>query len=149
MNSVKSLIFVAALATGAYANGALAADSSAPMAQSEGMTHHWQMDPVKRAAMIDHHLQKLHDALNLQPAQESAWQHYAATVKTTFNQPHPVFDPNSTLPERVNQHVRMMESHLANMKRLAAATTIFYRTLTPAQQQTLNEKTRFSEAGSH
>jgi Spy/CpxP family protein refolding chaperone len=142
MKYFKSLMVVAALAATSSASGAYAADSSAPMAPPEGMTQqHEHRDPAKHAEMVDRHLQKLHDALNLQPAQEAAWTRYADTIKAECAAMQPGMDDNAALPERLQHRIQMSEKHLAALKKQAVAAKALYKVLTPEQQQILNQKT--------
>ncbi len=91
-------------------------------------------------------LQQLHDALNLRPDQDAAWQDY---VRSTAVDPQEMAQRREgaqrmaglTAPARVDLSVQMMKLDLASLQRRGAALKLFYASLTPEQQATFDRET--------
>jgi len=95
------------------------------------------------------HLKALHDALNIRPDQEGAFQAFAASMKPGDQGSRPeemgrgAHDMASmTTPERLDAMGRMMEEHMARMRdrfqRHATAVKALYAVLSPEQRRTLD-----------
>ncbi|MBV8679484.1 MAG: Spy/CpxP family protein refolding chaperone [Aquitalea sp.] len=140
MKLIKSLVIVGLL-------GGVAATTVHAMGQSncamggDGMKEHmWQMDPAKRQAMMEKHLQMLHDKLKIQPAQESAWKTYTEALKPAQMPAMPAAKPGATLPERMDGHLQMMQQHMDMMQKHVAATKALYQQLSPEQQKLFDQE---------
>ena len=94
-------------------------------------------------------LKALHDALNIRPDQESAFQAFAASMRPGDRGPgsegmeHKSQDSASmTTPERLDAMARMMDEHMARMRerfqRHATAVKALYAALSPEQRHTLD-----------
>jgi hypothetical protein len=121
-----SLVAATATATFAQAPGALAAPHA-------GMMHHQQHDPADMA-------KRLHDTLQLTPAQEPALQTFLSAVQPTGEmRDHMNGDrddwKNLTTPQRLDKMQAMMADHQQMFARHADAVRRFYAALTPAQQK--------------
>lgn len=132
--------------------GLLAAQAqpvSAPVAPQPGASapaqgwHHraerGNFDPVARA---QDHLARLKTELKITPAQDKAWQGFAAqvsqqaeTMKKRFAQrPDPKAEAQMHAPERMAQHLAQMQERLKDMQALRDRVADLYAVLTPAQQ---------------
>jgi len=89
---------------------------------------------------------KLHDALKLTPAQEPAWKaltdhfHQQMTAMQADRQSMPTRAAMEKMsaPERMENHLMMMQKHLAMMQTELSALKSLYAVLTPEQQATMN-----------
>jgi hypothetical protein len=87
---------------------------------------------------------KLHDALQLTPAQEPAWATYQAALK-----PGAMMDAHGDhaalaalpAPARMEKMIAMGKQHIALMESRLAALNTFYAVLTPAQKQVFDKNT--------
>lgn len=88
----------------------------------------------ERAAL---HQQKLHDQLQLTPAQNAAWSTYTAAFEPARRGEHPARGAWKSLPapERLAKRIDMSKQHIAQMESRLAALTAFYEVLTPAQKK--------------
>ena len=95
------------------------------------------------------HLKALHDALNIRPDQEGAFQAFAASMRPGDRGPGPEgMEHRSqdaagmTTPERLDATSRMMDEHMARMRerfqRHATAIKALYAVLSPEQRRTLD-----------
>lgn len=141
MKLIKSLLIVGLLG-GAAATTVHAMGKSDDCAMGgKGMAAHmWQMDPAKREAMMEKHLQMLHDKLKIQPAQEAAWKTYIAAIKPLPTQTQTPLKPDAKLPEQLDSHLKMMQQHLDMMQKHVAATKALYQQLTPEQQKQFDQE---------
>ncbi len=98
------------------------------------------------AAQPQVELGRLHDALRLSPAQETAWHAYAVAVAANSQtdarrRVAEEMMPTLSTPRRI----MLMESALAadevDLRREGAAVIAFYGQLTPGQQQTFDRET--------
>lgn len=97
--------------------------------------HHWPMDSAKRDAMMAKHMQKMHDTLKIQPAQEAAWKDFVASMKP-MNPPKPsADDAKLSAPDRMEKGMKMNQEQM--QQRLDALKT-FYKQLTPEQQKIMD-----------
>jgi len=91
-------------------------------------------------------LQRLHDALNLRPDQDAAWQDYARSTAVDPQESMRRRDASErmaalTAPGRVDLSVQMMRADLASLQRRGAALKLFYASLTPEQQASFDRET--------
>lgn len=95
-------------------------------------------------------LNRLHEALNLSPAQQGAWQVYVAAIR-----PDPATDarrreaarmmPTLNTPRRVDLINAEMDAEMAAMHRQGQAAKIFYAQLSPEQQRVFDQLTYQSQ----
>ena len=104
-----------------------------------GMGHgHGPMAGVDPAARVESHLSDLKAQLKITPAQETAWQAYAAQAKqqaasmqATRAQKQ---DAAVSAPERMAQHAAAMQQRAAGMTAMTTAFSALYAVLTPEQK---------------
>lgn len=95
------------------------------------------------------HMKALHEALNIRPDQEGAFQAFAASMRSGDHDQRaedmgrePQATAGMTTPERVDAMGRMMDEHMARMRerfqRHATAVKAFYAVLSPEQRRTLD-----------
>ena len=120
--------------------------SALPAMAAEGQPHQYaatKFDPAKMQERMEQHAKRMHDALKITPAQESAWQAYLSALKSNMPQ-RGQFDraafKNMSAPERMEKRIEMAKSHIASMENNLAATRTFYAVLTPEQQKIFDEK---------
>lgn len=112
-----------------------------------------KFDPAKMQEHMDQRAQRMHDALKITPAQESAWQAYLSALKANMPQ-RGQFDraafKQMPAPERMEKRIEMSRNHITRMESNLAATKTFYAQLTPEQQKIFDEKAaRFSNHRHH
>lgn len=130
--------------------------SPAVSAMAQDTPHHQyaatKFDPAKMAEHMDKRAQKLHDALKITPAQESAWQTYLSAIKADMPQPGQ-FDRAAfremPAPQRMEKMIEMSRSHTARMENHLTALKTFYAVLTPEQQKTFDHAMGHFGAGHH
>lgn len=88
--------------------------------------------------------QKLHDALKLTPAQESAWNSYVAARKPAAQgergqRPDRAAWKAMPAPQRLEQRIAMQKRRTEAMEARLASLTAFYAVLTPEQQKVFDE----------
>ena len=124
---------------------------SAPMAMHDG---HGQAD---HAARMREHMQRrmesLKRILQITPAQEGAWNTWAAAMKPSgqmmqMRGQHQEL-ARMTTPERIDRMRQLRTQRNAEMDRRADATKTFYAQLTPAQQKAFDEVSLRFFAGRH
>lgn len=89
------------------------------------------MDPAQRA-------QRLHDELQITPAQEAAFQTWQAAMQPPAERPERPDRAGLTTPQRLDQELAMAAQRQAQMKVRADATKRFYNQLTAAQRTTMD-----------
>ena len=153
---VSALAFAAALGFAAVAQ---AQPAPPPPPPPPGMAMHaWNRDGGgdPRAMHAMHaaaRLKALHDALNIRPDQEGAFQAFAASMKPEPGPDGPggpgadgMRDSSDmrrmTVPERLDQMARKLDERVARMReglaRHAAAVKALYAVLSPEQRHTLD-----------
>lgn len=102
----------------------------------------WQEHFAKRQA-------KLHEALKLTGAQESAWATYQAAIKPSAMGAHGdrAAWAGLSAPARMEKMIAMSKQHTAAMESHLAALNTFYSVLTPAQKQVFDQNTRGGRGG--
>lgn len=131
-----ALAGAALLALGA---GAVATAQPTPPAADAGRpAAHTQMREHMRER-VEARAKQVHDALNLRPGQEAAWQAMVGEVRAGFRHDGPRGErPNAaamTTPERLDFMAARMAEHQARFQRTAAAVKRFYAQLDPQQQK--------------
>lgn len=86
---------------------------------------------------------KLHDALQLSGAQESAWAAYQAAIKPAAMDMHGDRAAWASMPApaRMEQMIAMSKQRTAAMESHLVALNTFYSVLTPAQKKVFDENT--------
>lgn len=147
MKLIKSLLIVGLLGTVAATTVHAMGKGDCAMGSDGMKSHMWQIDPAKREAMMEKHLQMLHDKLKIQPAQEAAWKTYMAAIKPLPPQAQPPIKPDARLPEQLDGHLKMMQQHLDMMQKHVTATKALYQQLTPEQQKQFDQEGQRMQAG--
>jgi len=101
-------------------------------------------------AQMDRHIQeheaRLHDALKLTATQEPAWKtltdsiHQQMAAEEAERKTRPAHSDTEKLsaPQKLEEHLAMMQKHLSAMQTRLAALKSFYAVLSPEQQATMN-----------
>ena len=99
-------------------------------------------------AFIGHHveparrLEAFKQKLQLSPAQEGAWNTFAASIRPApMQRPDRAEFARLTTPERIDRMKQMRAQRMAEMDKRADATKTFYATLNPQQQKVFDEAT--------
>jgi len=103
--------------------------------------HDGARSPERMKERIAQRQAELHDKLNLNAGQESAWQAFvAATVPNgQWKRPDRAEWDKLPAPERMEKQLALMKEREAHMAERLAATKAFYATLTPEQQKIFDE----------
>ena len=151
MKSIRTTLIATALMAG-LTGLALAQNTTAPadntrIGRMEKMREHKNEHKGERHTQ---HLAELKSKLNLQAAQEPAWnsftqsmQHPAQTAK-----PERASFEKMTTPERLDQMQAMKAQRDAHMQQRAEATRAFYATLSVEQKQVFDKETARMMKGS-
>ncbi len=118
----------------------------AQTAPAEGRHGHAATQEQRMAKWGEHFAKrqaKLHDALQLTPAQESAWAAYQSAIRPTTP---PAMGArgdwaNLSAPARMEKMIALTEQRTATMKAHLGALNTFYSTLTPAQKKVFDANT--------
>ncbi len=146
MNTIRKSIVIGLTVLGlAGSTFAVQAQEAKPAVTADQPAHkghhhkgHKHGDRAERHAQ---RAQKLHDALKLTPAQETAWASYTAAIK-------PAARPERgekgawkamSAPERMEQRLAMAKQRVEKMEARLTATSTFYATLTPEQKKLFDE----------
>lgn len=143
MNTIRKnvLIALAALSLGGAAVGAQAqtpapAPAQHALAAHAGHAGHADLTPEQRKARMAERSAKrqaaLHDALKITPAQEPAFNAFAASMKPAMHGDRAQWAGLSA-PERMSKHIAMMQARLD-------ALNTFYSTLTPEQKKLMDQQ---------
>lgn len=102
-------------------------------------------DAAKMQKRFDAHMAELKKALQLTPAQESAWAEFMNGMRPPAAQPkrpdREALEKMST-PQRLDQMQALRKQHQEQMDKREAATRAFYARLTPEQQKRFDDQTR-------
>lgn len=139
----------AALAGGAMAQTPPAAAPAGPAAAPRMQMHgdgqgYGRMDPAKRQEWANKRLAELKQKLQITPAQEGAWNAFAAAHQppaTPMMRPDREAMARLTTPERIDQMRALRAQRNAEMDRRMEATKSFYAALTPDQRKQFDEQT--------
>lgn len=114
----------------------------------EGPGHGWhgRKDPARMEQMVNKKLSALKEALKITPAQESAWNTFAATMKPPTpgmdKRPEPAELEKLALPQRIDAlhsfHTQHMATMNAHMEKRDNAMKALYATLSAEQQKIAN-----------
>ena len=152
MKSLPALAFAAAVALAGAATAQMGPPPPPPGAMG-GPGHGWQGMREHHAMRAEARLHALHDALNIRPDQEGAFQAFAASMKPEPGPDGPggpgadgMRDSSDmrrmTVPERLDQMARKLDERVARMReglaRHAAAVKALYAVLSPEQRHTLD-----------
>ena len=136
-------LLIAGLCSAFALSPVFAAATDASAAAMEGMHgHRMHFDAAKREEMAEKYLQREHDQLKIQPAQEKAWQAYAAAVKGTLGLAPAHMDAQATAPERLDNRLKVMQHRVAALQKQSVALKALYQQLTPQQRQQLDQDAR-------
>ena len=100
-----------------------------------------KFDPVKFAERRAARQQKLHDALKLDAAQETAWNRYMAAVqpKAPAGRAERVDFKALNAPQRAEKMLEFSKLRVQHQETRLAALKTFYAALSPEQQKTFDE----------
>ncbi|UGQ46759.1 Spy/CpxP family protein refolding chaperone [Massilia endophytica] len=140
MNTLrKSLIIgMTVIGMGSAAFSAHAQDAAAKPRHAYAET---KFDPAKFAERRAARQQKLHDALKLNAAQETAWQHYMAAIKPQMpaGRPDRVDFKSLSAPEKMEKMLERSKMRIERQEAHLSALKTFYAVLTPEQQKTFDQ----------
>ncbi len=147
---IKPLIITTVLATSALWAQAQTPPPVAPM-QGHAMKHQSRMDPAKMQQRMATRHAALKAKLNLNAAQEGAWNDYLAAMQPPANgmmgksrdERRKMFEELKamTTPQRLDQMAAMKAERDTQMDRRHQATRNFYDTLTAEQQKVFDTNT--------
>ena len=141
MNILRKSLIIGVTAIGIGASGFSAQAQETPRKHDYATT---KFDPAKRAEHFQARQQKLHDALKLTAAQETAWQTYIAAIQP--KQPVGRADRASfkdlPAPQRMEKWLEFSKVRLQEQENHLAALKTFYATLTPEQQKIFDQQAR-------
>jgi len=106
-------------------------------------------DDCMHAQMAKHmqdHEAKLHDSLKLTAAQEPAWKTFSDSIHqqmSAMQAEHKTMPSKADMdklsaPEKLENHLAMMQKHMTAMQNHLTALKTFYAVLTPEQQAIMN-----------
>ena len=98
-----------------------------------------------RAQKHQKHLSDMKVFLQLQPAQEAAWNSFESVMKTPMKRhtpPVPAEFEKMTTPERIDKMMAVKNERDAEMAKRMNATKTFYAALTPVQQKVFDTHTQ-------
>lgn len=139
MNTLRKSFIIGMTVIGlGSAIAAQAQETTAPQQRAYAAT---KFDPAQRAERVAQRQQKLHDALKLTPAQESAWKTYIAAIQpqTPIGRADRVALKDLPAPQRLEKHIELSRQRLAKQESRLAALKTFYAVLTPEQQKTFDQ----------
>lgn len=144
---LKSALLAVLLASAGVSAFARGAGDCGPM-MGDGPRHErmGQMNPERMNAWIDRRMGALKAALKLTPAQEGAWNSFAAAMKPPADLADRLAQHKEIAklptPERIDKMKALRTQHMdqmtAAMDQRGEATKVFYATLTPEQQKTFD-----------
>jgi LTXXQ motif family protein len=123
----------------------------APWMMGTGRHHGMMMAPGMIQAFAEGKLAFLKSWLNITEAQSGTWTAFADVVRAQAKSiaesrqkrmPTPDQPAELTLPQWVDQHLQMMDEHLAAMKKVKPALDALYQALTPEQRQKADQLIR-------
>lgn len=140
MKSIRTTLIATALMAG-LTGLALAQNTTAPtdtprVGRMEKMREH-------KAERHTQHLTDLKSKLNLQAAQETAWNTFTQSMQhpASMARPERATFEQMTTPERLDQMQAMKAQRDAHMQQRAEATKAFYATLSADQKQVFDQET--------
>jgi protein CpxP len=149
MNTLRKSFIIGMTVIGlGSAIAAQAQEATAPQHHAYATT---KFDPAKHAERVAQREQKLHDALKLTAAQESAWKTYLAAIKpqTPIGRADRVSLKDLPAPQRMEKQLEFSKQRLEKQEARLAALKSFYAVLTPEQQKTFDQASRHEGRGHH
>jgi hypothetical protein len=147
MKSIRTTLIATALMAG-LTGLALAQNTSAP---TDG-PRVGRMEKVREHKAERHaqHLTELKAKLNLQAAQEPAWNTFTQSMQhpARMDRPERATFEQMTTPERLDQMQAMKAQRDAHMQQRAEATKVFYAMLNTDQKQVFDQETARMMKGS-
>jgi len=150
--NLKTLVIVLA-ASGLLASGvSLAEPAKTPTGTGMEELGQQELKGGEWAEFMAFKLEKLHTALKLNPAQETAWSEWSGTIKAD----RPEWKErgkesenwkNLTVPERMEKKLAFAKEHVGKLEERLAATKAFYAKLSPEQRQTFDKECTFGSHG--
>lgn len=147
MKSIRTTLIATALMAGltglALAQNTTAPSDNARVGRMEKMREH-------KAERHAQHLTELKSKLNLQGAQEPAWNSFTQSMQhpARMARPERATFEQMTTPERLDQMQAMKAQRDAHMQQRAEATKAFYATLNADQKQVFDQETARMMKGS-
>jgi hypothetical protein len=147
MKSIRTTLIATALMAGltglALAQNTTAPTDSTRVGRMEKMREH-------KAERHTQRLAELKSKLNLQAAQESAWNTFTQSMQhpTRMARPERASLEKMTTPERLDMMQAMKTQRDAHMQQRADATKAFYATLSADQKQVFDQETARMMKGS-
>lgn len=128
------------------ANQPAAGESSAQPAQ--GDRRGYRNTERFQQKMAERHTQRmgaLKEKLKLTPAQEAAWNSYAAAMQPPARSARPAMDRSAfeklSTPERIDRMQTLQQARQSEMRQRGEAVKSFYAQLTPEQKKTFDAET--------
>ncbi len=147
MKSIRTTLIATALMAGltglALAQNATAPTESSPAGRMEKMHAH-------KAVRHTQHLAELKSKLNLQAAQEPAWNSFTQSMQhpARMVRPERAGFEKMTTPERLDQMQAMKAERDTHMQQRAEATKSFYASLNADQKKVFDQATAHMMKGS-
>ena len=147
MKSIRTTLIATALMAGL--TGVTLAQITTPPAEKEGVGRMEKMREHK-AERHTRHLTGLKTKLNLQAAQEPAWNTFSMSMQHPARkvQPERANFEKMTTPERLNQMQAMKAQRDTHMQQRVEATKAFYANLSDEQKQVFDKETARMMKGS-
>lgn len=151
MKSIRTTLIATALMTGltglALAQNTTPAADNAHVGRMEKMREHKKEHQGERHTQ---HLAELKGKLNLQAAQEPAWNTFTQSMQhpARVARPERASLEKMTTPERLDMMQAMKAQRDAHMQQRAEATKAFYAGLSTEQKQVFDKETARMMAGS-
>jgi Spy/CpxP family protein refolding chaperone len=163
MNTLRKTLLtgLAALSLGGAMLGAQAqsqASSSDQHPKAHLSKEERQAKHAEFAARRAQRVARLHDELKITPAQENAWNAFAASMKPAQRGEHQRGDRAAlaklSAPERAQKMIERQKVRTASMEQRLSALNSFYSVLSPEQKKVFDEKSarmqsRFGRHGDH
>jgi hypothetical protein len=132
---------LSALTLGACALGAHAQTTDQAAALVHHRMQHQKPTPEQRAQFRAQRIARLHDALKITPAQETAWNAFVASMQPPARRQHDrAAWANLTAPERMAKMIDMQKQRTAALEQRQASLNTFYSVLSADQKKTFDEK---------
>lgn len=151
MKSIRTTLIATALMAGltglALAQNTTAPADNARVGRMEKMREHKSEHKAERHTQ---HLTELKTKLNLQAAQEPAWNTFTQSMQhpARMARPERASLEKMTTPERLDMMQAMKAQRDAHMQQRAEATKTFYASLSTEQKQVFDQETARMMAGS-
>lgn len=152
MTTLRKNLMIGLLAVGIGAGSAAAWADKAEPAGDQGRHGHAgarMHTPEQMKQAYEKRQQRLHDKLNLDAQQETAWKRYTDTLRPGERHARPDRDAMAKLPapDRLQKRMDMLKAHEQRLALHIAATREFYAALTPEQQKVFDAETMHGPRG--